>query len=116
MPRVTFRLTSLSAQKKLVSNPHALDSKKCLVDAESSRGINVKQMKTGTKIALLAALIAAVTARYWFYLTAEVALPTDRTGFVVVFLGAGALGVYALIKRTSWLGAIPANFECQILL
>ena len=110
MPRVTFRLTSLSAQKKLVSNPRALDSKKCLVDAEGSRGINVKRMKTGTKIALLAAVIAAATARYWFYLAGEVALPTDRTGFVIVFLGAAALGVYGLIKRTSWLGAIPAVF------
>jgi hypothetical protein len=71
-------------------------------------------MKTGTKIALLAAVIAAATARYWFYLTAEVALPTDRTGFVVVFLGAAALGVYALIKRTSWLGAIPAVFAIVV--
>ena len=110
MPRATSRLTSLSAQKKLVSNPHALDSKKCLVDAEDSRGITVKRMKTGTKIALLAAVIAAATARYWFYLAGEVALPTDRTGFVIVFLGAAALGVYGLIKRTSWLGAIPAVF------
>ena len=114
MPRVTFRLTSLSAQKKLVSNPHALDSKKCLVDAEGSRRINVKRMKTGTKIALLAAVIAAATARYWFYLAGEVALPTDRTGFVIVFLGAAALGVYALIKRTSWLGAIPAVFAIVV--
>ena len=70
----------------------------------------MSRMKKGTKIALVAAAIAAVTARYWFYLAAEVSLPADRTGFVIVFLGAAGLGVYALIKRTSWLGAIPAVF------
>jgi ABC-type uncharacterized transport system permease subunit len=64
-------------------------------------------LKTGTKIGLIAALLAAATARYWFYLASEVALPTDRTLFVAVFLFAAALGVFALVKRTSWLGAIP---------
>ena len=64
---------------------HALDSRWRLVES-SSGGATVKPMKTGTKIALVAAVIAAVTARYWFYLAAEVSLPTDRTGFVIVFL------------------------------
>ena len=55
-----------------------------------------------------------MTARYWFYLAAEVSLPTDRTGFVIVFLAAAAMGIYALIKRTSWLGAIPAVFAIVV--
>ena len=84
------------------------------MEGRGSGRATVKPMKTGTKIALVAAVIAAVTARYWFYLTAEVALPTDRTGFVIVFLSAAALGVYALIKRTSWLGAIPAVFAIVV--
>ena len=56
---------------------------------------------------LAAAAIAVVTAWYWFYLVDEVALPTDRSLFVVLFLLAAALGVLALVKRTSWLGAVP---------
>ena len=84
------------------------------MEGRGSGGATVKTMKTGTKMALVAAVIAAVTARYWFYLTADVALPADRTGFVVVFLSAAALGVYALIKRTSWLGAIPAVFAIVV--
>jgi hypothetical protein len=42
--------------------------------------------KTGTKIGLAAATIAVVTAWYWFYLVDEVALPSDRSLFVVLFL------------------------------
>ena len=100
--------------KKLVSISHALDSRWHLVKGRGSeRGI-VKAMKPGTKIAIVAAVIAAATARYWFYLAAEVSLPTDRTGFVIVFLSAAALGIYALIKRTSWLGVIPAVFAIVV--
>ena len=62
---------------------------------------------TGTKIGLAAAAIAVATAAYWFFLVDEVALPTDRSLFVVLFLLAAALGVLALVKRTSWLGAVP---------
>ena len=93
---------------------HALDSRWRLLEGRGSGGATVKPMKTGTKIALVAAVIAAVTARYWFYLAAEVSLPTDRTGFVIVFLAAAAMGIYALIKRTSWLGAIPAVFAIVV--
>ena len=71
-------------------------------------------LKAGTKIGLIAALLAAATARYWFYLASAVALPTDRTLFVAVFLFAAALGVFALVKRTSWLGAIPPIFAIVI--
>ena len=67
----------------------------------------MKPMKTGTKIGLAAFVLALVTARYWFYLASEVALPESRVWFVVAFLLAASLGVYAFVKRTSWLGAIP---------
>ena len=63
--------------------------------------------KTGTKIGLAAAAIAAATTAYWCYLVDEVALPADRSLFVVLFLLAAVLGVLALVKRTSWLGAVP---------
>lgn len=71
-------------------------------------------MKPGTKIGLLAALLAASTAWYWFHLTREVALPEDRTGFVVVFLVSVCLGVLAIVKRTSWVGAVPPVFAILV--
>ena len=100
--------------KNLVSISHALDSRQHLVKGRGCERAIVKPMKAGTKIAIVAAVIAAATARYWFYLAAEVSLPTDRTGFVIVFLSAAALGIYALIKRTSWLGVIPAVFAIVV--
>ena len=71
-------------------------------------------MKLGTKIGLLAAAVAAITAWYWFHLTREVALPEDRTGFVVVFLASVCLGVMAFVKRTGWLGAVPPIFAIVV--
>ena len=71
-------------------------------------------MKLGTKIGLLAAAVAGLTAWYWFHLTREVALPEDRTGFVVVFLASVCLGVLAFVKRTGWLGAVPPIFAIVV--
>ncbi|MGB1140079.1 MAG: hypothetical protein ACPG1A_04215 [Halioglobus sp.] len=64
-------------------------------------------MKTGTKIGLVALGLAVGTAMLWFYLTRQVALPDDRTGFVVAFVGAAALGVFAYFKGVSIPGALP---------
>ena len=71
-------------------------------------------MRLGTKIGLLAAAVAALTAWYWFHLTGNVALPEDRTAFVVVFLGCVVLGVAAFVKRTSWLGTLPPLFAIAV--
>ena len=64
-------------------------------------------VKTGTKIGIVALLLAAATVVLWFSLTRAVALPDDRTPFVVAFLSAAALGVFAYVKGTSILGAFP---------
>lgn len=74
----------------------------------------MNSMKAGTKIGLFAAVLAASTAWYWFQLTRQVALPEDRTGFVVAFLSCVFLGVMAFVKRTSWLGAIPPVFAIVV--
>ena len=50
-------------------------------------------MKTGTKLGLAALALAVGTFVSWFYLARQVNLPDDRTGFVLVFLGAAALGI-----------------------
>ena len=59
----------------------------------------MNDMKPGTKIGLLAAVLAASTAWYWFHLCPQVALPEDRTGFVVAFLACVCLGVLALVNE-----------------
>ncbi len=64
-------------------------------------------MKTGTKIGLVALIIAVSAAMFWFHLTRQVNLPDDRTGFVLLFLGVAVLGVVAFFKGTSLPGAIP---------
>jgi hypothetical protein len=64
-------------------------------------------VKTGTRIGFVALALAVGTAMFWFYLTRQVSLPDDRTLFVIVFLSAAALGVFAYIRGTSILGAVP---------
>ena len=64
-------------------------------------------MKTGTKIGLFALALAAGTAAVWFYLTSQVNLPDDRTGFVIAFLSAAVLGAVAFVKGVSIAGALP---------
>ena len=72
------------------------------------------KIKLGTKIGLFAAVLAGLTTRYWFHLTGQVALPSDRTGFALVFLLCAVLGGLAFIKRTSWLGAVPPLFAIVV--
>lgn len=74
----------------------------------------MNDMKLGTKIGLVAAILAAFTTWYWFHLTREVALPEDRTFFVIAFLSCVVLGVAAFIKRTSWFGAVPPVFAIAV--
>ena len=74
----------------------------------------MRKIKLGTKIGVFAAILAALTAWYWFHLTGQVALPSDRTGFALVFLLCAVLGVLAFIKRTSWLGAVPPLFAIVV--
>ena len=64
-------------------------------------------MKAGTKLGLLAFVLAVGTALVWFRLTRLVSLPDDRTVFVVLFLAAALLGMAAYFRGTSLLGGIP---------
>ncbi len=70
--------------------------------------MNVGTMKTGTKLALLALVVVVGTAIRWFYLARQVALPENRTAFVVFFLAAAALGVAAFFKGAGWGGRAAA--------
>ena len=69
--------------------------------------LGVRRLKAGTKFGITAFTLAACTATLWFYFVRQVNLPDDRTGFVVAFVFAAALGVTAYIKGTSWVGGLP---------
>ena len=71
-------------------------------------------MKTGTKLAIGALLLALACVALWSNQVQKVDIPENRTLFVVGFLSAAALGVAAFVKGTSWLGAIPAVFAILI--
>jgi hypothetical protein len=65
-------------------------------------------MKTGTKLAILALVVALACGALWSYHIRQVDIPEDRTAFVVVFLTATALGVGAFVKGTGWAGGVAA--------
>ena len=64
--------------------------------------------KLGTVLGFLAPLIAVTTTITWFRLAKQVALPEDRTLFVVFFLLAPTAGIAAFILGTKWYGGIAA--------
>lgn len=65
-------------------------------------------MKPGTKLGLLALVVAVACGALWSSLTRHVDIPEDRTVFVVVFLTAAALGVAAFVRGVGWVGGLAA--------
>lgn len=63
---------------------------------------------------MVALAAAACTMVLWFYLVRQVSLPGDRTLFVIAFLSAAALGVFAYVKGTSLVGGFPPAFAILI--
>ena len=64
-------------------------------------------MLLGTKLGIFAFILALLTVVLWFYLTSQVALPNDRSGFVIAWVVSASLAVFALIKGTTLLGGVP---------
>ena len=64
-------------------------------------------MKTGTKLGLVALVLAIGTAVLWFRMTATVGLPDSRAPFVIAFVGAALLGIFAYFRGTGIVGAVP---------
>ena len=65
-------------------------------------------MLLGTKLGIGALSLAIITTGLWFYLTRQVALPSDRSGFVMAWLFSALLGIFALIKGTGLIGGVPS--------
>jgi len=64
--------------------------------------------KLGTGLGFLALVIVVVTVLIWFRLANQVAIPEDRTLFVILFLLGPILGIAAFVVGTRWYGGIPA--------
>ncbi len=64
--------------------------------------------KIGTAMGFLATVLAVVTLFLWRQQINVVAIPEDRTLFVVAFLSATVLGVASFVVGTRWYGGIAA--------
>ena len=65
-------------------------------------------MLSGTKLGIGALTLAILTTALWFYLTRQVALPDDRSGFVLAWIFSASLGLLALIKGTNLASGVPS--------
>lgn len=65
-------------------------------------------MKPGTKLGILALVLAVACFVSWFSMNQRIGIPEDRTIFVVLFLGAATLGVAAFVRGTRWYGGLAA--------
>ena len=70
--------------------------------------MEAQSKKLGTTLGFAALGVAVITVALWFRQIDQVALPENRTIFVVSCLTALAMGVGAFVARTRWFGAIPA--------
>ena len=59
-------------------------------------------------LGFLAPLIAVATTIAWFHLADQVAIPEDRTLFIIFFLLAPVAGIAAFILGTRWYGGVAA--------
>ncbi len=64
--------------------------------------------KIGTALGFAALALAVLTVFIWFRQVNLVALPQDRTIFVILFVVSALMGVASFVVGTRWFGAIPA--------
>lgn len=62
----------------------------------------------GTRLALLALVLAIGTVVVWLRQAEAVAIPENRAGFVAVWFVAVALGIAAFVMKARWVGRIVA--------
>ena len=62
--------------------------------------------KPGTKLGVAALVVAVACGAMWFTLNRLVAIPQDRTIFVIGFLTAVGLGIGAFVRGTRWYGGV----------
>ncbi|MAE95447.1 MAG: hypothetical protein CL910_12370 [Deltaproteobacteria bacterium] len=65
-------------------------------------------MKTGSKIALGALVLAIGCTVLWFSQARAVDLPVNRTLFVATWVTAALLGVFSFFRGVNWYGGVAA--------
>lgn len=70
--------------------------------------MSIGTMKTGTKLGILALVVAVSCVAAWNYHIGQVDIPENRALFVAAFLTAVALGVAAFVKGSGWIGGVAA--------
>ena len=63
---------------------------------------------SSTALGFAALLLLVGSVVLWFRALGAVRIPENRSGFVTVWLAAGALGVAALVAGGGWVGGVPA--------
>ena len=67
-----------------------------------------RSKKLGTTLGLVGFLLAVTLVLLWFRQARAVAIPENRTLFVLAFLLAAGLGIGAFVARTRWFGGLAA--------
>ena len=70
--------------------------------------------RLGTGLGFVGLAMAMLTVTLWFRQINLVAIPEDRTLFVIAFVMAAGLGVSAFIVGTRWFGGIAAFFAILV--
>ena len=71
-------------------------------------------MKKGTPYAWAGLALAAAVLSLWILLTMQVAIPENRSVFVIGFFSAAALGVTAFVRGVSWVSGPAAGLAVVI--
>ncbi len=70
--------------------------------------MNFENKKVGTHLGFISLILAIAIVALWFRQVNLVAIPEDRTLFVIAFLIAAGLGVASFVVGTRWFGGIAA--------
>ena len=70
--------------------------------------MHARDKRLGTTLGFVGLGIALGSVALWFRQADQVAIPENRTLFVVAFVAAALIGASAFVMRTRWFGAIPA--------
>ncbi len=60
--------------------------------------------------------VIVVSVGFWIRSLKRVEIPKNRGFYLATWMGAGALGVAALLGEPGWLGGIPASFSVLVTL